>query len=527
MYARFAAVSLLLLLPSCNRRAELGPERSVPKEQRPLAWNVPDADRLGLAAPAPATAAAALYAATTPAGWTVLPPAMMRDLNWKAGDAECALLGEVRGTVEGNVNRWLGDQYGQPLLSAAEIDRLPAVQLLGAPGRLVEAEGTGGKQTGMKLLAIVADHGNYLSTLKMTGPKAAVDAQRTAFLALAPTIRRSTAADAAQGPSPEGASSTGANGGANSGTDSGAGAYEATLPAGWSELPPTPMRNLNLKVGDVECTFLGAVQGTVESNVNRWVQGQFGGTPLTPAQIDALPTSTLLGAQGRVVETTGTFQGKAGMKLLGIVAEHGGSISTLKMTGPAAAVDAQRAAFLALAPTIRARAAAVHTPAPKSPTTQGPTPQGPPAPAGGAGDAGPQPFTATAPPSWRAKTDSGKLLHYALPQGTEIYLGQLSGDLPSLATVWRGQMGQDPIDEAGIKKLPTARLLGADAVLIDLEGTLNDVTGGRNKPGYRMLLVALALGGSTTFVKCLGPAAEVGAQREAFLTFCSSIRRQP
>jgi hypothetical protein len=136
-------------------------------------------------------------------------------------------------------------------------------------------------------------------------------------------------------------------------------------------------------------------------------------------------------------------------------------------------------------------------------------------------------FTGTVPVGWQPKANAIKELNYVLPQGTEIYLGELSGDLPSLVTVWRGQMGQDPIDEAGVKKLPTARLLGADGVLIDLEGTLNDVTSGRTKPGYRMLLVALAQGGSTTFVKCLGPASEVGAQREAFLTFCGSIRRQP
>jgi hypothetical protein len=508
MYVRRAVVSLLLLLPSCDRRAELGPERSVPKEQRPLTWNVPDAGRLGLSAPASSSAP---YEATLPSGWTELPPAPMRDLNWRAGDAECALLGEVRGSVEGNVNRWLAEQYGQPMLSAAEIDRLPAVQLLGAPGRLVEAEGTGGKQPGMKLLAIVADHGSHLSTLKMTGPKAAVDAQKAAFLALAPTIRAG-GAGAPPGPT------NGADGGGAEGAGAGGSAYEAVLPAGWSELPPTPMRHLNLKVGDVECTLLAVVQGTVESNINRW-EGQIGGTPLTQAQIDDLPTSTLLGAQGRVVEATGSFQGRAGMKLIGIVAERGGSISTLKMTGPAAAVDAQRAAFLALAPTIRARGA-------QTPVPQGP--QGPPAPAadiGGGADA--QPFTATAPPSWRAKTDSSKLLHYVLPQGTELYLGQLSGDLPSLVTVWRGQMGMDPIDEAGIKKLQTTRLLGGDAVLLDLEGTLNDVTSGRTRPGYRMLLAALSQGGQTTFVKCLGPAAEVSAQREAFLTFCGSIRRQP
>src|SRR5262249_29950647 len=83
------------------------------------------------------------------------------------------------------------------------------------------------KQPGMKLLAIVADHGSYLSTLKMTGPKAAVDAQKAAFLALAPTIRAG-GAGALPGPGPANGEPEGAGAGVSE--------FEAKLPAGWSEL---------------------------------------------------------------------------------------------------------------------------------------------------------------------------------------------------------------------------------------------------------------------------------------------------
>src|SRR5262249_50813612 len=157
--------------------------------------------------------------------------------------------------------------------------------------------------------------------------------------------------------------------------------------------------------------------------------------------------------------------------------------------GPAAAVDAQKAAFLALAPTIRARGA----PALLAPAG----PAGPPAPPADVGAADAQPVPAPTPPAWRAETHPRQPPHHLAPQGTELYLGQLSGDLPSLITVWRGQMGLDPIDEAGVAKLPRARMLGGDAVLVDLEGTLNDVTNGRTRPGCRMVLVALAQGNST------------------------------
>ena len=88
-------------------------------------------------------------------------------------------------------------------------------------------------------------------------------------------------------------------------------------------------------------------------------------------------------------------------------------------------------------------------------------------------------------------------------------------------------MGQAPLDAAGLAALPKAELLGPDAVLLDMQGKLEDQFSGKKIDDARMLLVAGVRDGTLVFVKCVGPQGEVGPQRAAVLQFCASIRRAP
>ena len=42
------------------------------------------------------------------------------------------------------------------------------------------------------------------------------------------------------------------------------------LPAGWQQLPPRPLRIVNLRVGEAECYVTYLSGGTAAGNVNRW-----------------------------------------------------------------------------------------------------------------------------------------------------------------------------------------------------------------------------------------------------------------
>jgi hypothetical protein len=307
------------------------------------------------------------------------------------------------------------------------------------------------------------------------------------------------------------------------------GGFAAETPAGWSVLAPSEYRQLNWRVAgspDAECYLTaGNVRGGALMNVNRWI-GQFGKPPLDAAALAALPKHTLLGHEALLVTAEGTFGGmggalkKEGFALLGLVAGPDSDMITLKMTGPKAVVDAQRETFLRLAQAIR-RAA------------PGEAAQGQAGTSGAAGAEvlpghgpapGPDGFSATVPAAW-SRVASGKAQHHKFGQGSEIYVSQLGSDLRPMFDIWRGEMGLPALDDPGFAALGKLPMLGGEALLLDVTGDFAGM-GGKRIAGARLLVAAVKLGNSITFVKCIGPADEIGANRSAFTTFCSSLHRR-
>ncbi len=306
-------------------------------------------------------------------------------------------------------------------------------------------------------------------------------------------------------------------------------------PAGWEALPAQParFRDALWRVAgnaDTECYLTAAVRGGVAGNVSRWYRDQFSIQEVPAAE--ALQVVELAGRPGRLAEIEGTFQGRDGAKpgwaaLIAFVALQGDEIMTFKFTGPGTVVAANRDKFLALAKSLRS---ATKSPDPKAPPIQpgaqlppghapvdtAPDPHGAPPPASAA------PFTATTPAGWTAKV--GKPLHHTFGKGGEVYVSQLGGSLKSSLDIWRGEMGvKEPITDAQVQALPRCAFLGEDAVLLDLSGDMNGMV--RQLSGARMLLAARGDGGSITFCKLVGTAAEVEGQVEAFRQFCASVRR--
>lgn len=90
---------------------------------------------------------------------------------------------------------------------------------------------------------------------------------------------------------------------------------------------------------------------------------------------------------------------------------------------------------------------------------------------------------------------------------------------------WRKQMGQDPVDDATVSGYPTAPLLGASAVVVDLQGDYTDGHGGH--AGYTLLGWILPWGRDALFVKAVGPSAEIDAERARIGEFLQSLRVKP
>lgn len=325
---------------------------------------------------------------TTPPGWSELPAAQFRDVNFRvAGDAssECYLstLGGEGGGLAANVNRWR-KQMSLDALSAEAVAALPQVDWLGKRAVAVDFTGTwtgmsgDHKAEGWRLVGYLLVEPAQSRFLKMTGPAEVLDLEIENFRALAASFRAG-GAPANEGPSdgaaqgngelpaghppisdaPGGDAAAGASSAAavQPGNRSASG-YEWTPPEGWKRGPEKSMREITYLVGDgaeAECyvTVLGGSGGGMLANINRWC-GQMGHTPLTESDLAKLERITMLGTQATLVELErdGSSSGSAEY-LLGAVCLLPEHSVFVKMTGPRALLVQERAAFQAFCKSAR------------------------------------------------------------------------------------------------------------------------------------------------------------------------------
>ncbi|HRK33159.1 MAG TPA: hypothetical protein PLJ47_01090 [Candidatus Hydrogenedentes bacterium] len=372
-----------ILIPSCGQPTgtqEITETRTLttPKEAPPATLS--SAERLGMVRqPAAGAEAQPKFTWTTPQGWTELPTSQLRSINLRpAGDenAECymTMLAGGGGGLAANVNRWRG-QMGQEPLDEAAITALPKKKLLGMDASYVEVEGTYGGMSGdqqrpdYKLAGLILAAGDMAVTVKLTGPKALIDAELANFEAFCGSISLGAPNDAhqhAEAPAADPAApatpmTEDAALPPNHPPIDGAAAMPQassglglTAPAGWTQSGPRPMREVSFTMGasgKTECYIakLSNRGGGLEANLNRWA-GQMGLPPLTHEAIAALPTVTVFGESRPLVEFRGTYTDMsqtsfADYVMLGTIAEVGSDAYFVKMTGPAAEVEAEKSNF--------------------------------------------------------------------------------------------------------------------------------------------------------------------------------------
>lgn len=121
-----------------------------------------------------------------PLDWRRLPGTQFRLVNYVTGkDGKVEIvMGETKGDILGNANRWLG-QFG--LTPLQSLDYLGKTALLGRNAYLVEATGTYSPGMGQPpaenyaMIGVIREHPSNLITLKMIGPAEEVEAQRAAL----------------------------------------------------------------------------------------------------------------------------------------------------------------------------------------------------------------------------------------------------------------------------------------------------------------------------------------------------------
>ncbi|MBS0631713.1 MAG: hypothetical protein JSS11_07340 [Verrucomicrobia bacterium] len=297
-----------------------------------------------------------------------------------------------------------------------------------------------------------------------------------------------------------------------------------TTPAHWQAKPASAMRKATYVATRPDGTtselavtaFPGDVGGDL-ANVNRW-RGQLSLPPVTAEQLPALLTRLDLasGLTATLVDLAGPAAEKP-QHMLGAIVPFNGATWFFKLSGPAAAVTAEKPDFLAFVRSIKAPAASAPAAPASAPSSMASTPV--------PGAEGPA-LTWTAPADWQAKPASAmRRATYLLPipgGGTSelaitAFPGDVGGDLANVNR-WRGQLGLAPL---GANELPA--VLVHRTTRSGLAVTVVDFANPAAATPSRMLGAIVPFNGATWFFKLTGPDDAVAAQQPAFLAFLDSV----
>lgn len=300
-------------------------------------------------------------------------------------------------------------------------------------------------------------------------------------------------------------------------------------PPHWKKQPLTAMRQANYQVegengAALEATLiiLRRSSGSALPNVNLW-RAQLGLPELDQAGLEAVAQPIALDeGEATLFDIAGLPEGADPAKdgrIIGVIAKMGNDAWFYKLRGNAELAGKEKSAFLRWVSSVKAAKAAAPA------TADGGAAAAPaPAEAGSApaAPAKPKKLTWQLPAAWAESASSS--MRYATvtvtgADGTKAELavtsfpGDVGGDLENVNR-WRAQVGAEPVKAEDLPGL--VRKIAAG----DKEFLLIDVTG----PSNRTIAGWVRHGPDTWFFKLTGPEALLGAEKEKFTAFLSSVR---
>ncbi len=304
-------------------------------------------------------------------------------------------------------------------------------------------------------------------------------------------------------------------------------AHWERLPDGWSEAPSAGSRAASFAIAgkdgqkaEAAIVAFPGMGGTDLQFVNLW-RDQLGLTPLAENELPKLVQPvTIAGADGKLFDITGAIKAGAAPsadRIIVALQKQDGVSWFIKLTGHAALVEQQKAAFIEFLKTLKFHAASDDgAPSAPAPAFAGP------APSQGAG----QPSW-TVPANWKQRTPGAmQAVKYGVGEGkaaaeiTAVFLGGLGGGLKPNLDRWRAQLSLAPSAEGEVEQLaPPFPPLGQGARIVELTGT----TAQDGDPaGMIVLVVPSGLG--TWFYKLMGDKGVVAREKDAFIAFVKSAK---
>jgi hypothetical protein len=311
-----------------------------------------------------------------------------------------------------------------------------------------------------------------------------------------------------------------------------------TLPAGWTEKPPSAMRVASFSVTgkDGQTAEVGVIPlpstGMEVELVNMWRQ-QLHLPGVSAAEADKQAGSIAVGVeQGKLFEIASEepiIDGKSKARILVAMVTRGPTSWFFKMTGEDSFVQEQKPVFAEFLKSIvfdeSPLVGGAGNPEPR--TLSGlPADGAHPAVAGRptvSEDAAGQGLPEWQPPSdWKAQPP-GQMVLASFAVGDEqsgkatVSISAFPGDVGGLAANvnrWRRQIGLGEVAETDLDKLVTTlEVAGGSAKLVDMTGA-----------SARLVGAIVPHGGQTWFYKLMGDEKVVGQQKEAFTQFVQGVK---
>lgn len=142
-------------------------------------------------------------------------------------------------------------------------------------------------------------------------------------------------------------------------------------------------------------------------------------------------------------------------------------------------------------------------------------------------DAKPSPVKGETPAGWLAlPATQMRLLNYRFGEsGTgEVWVSISQGSVLDNVNRWLNQFAAEPIDAAGLAKLPTVSIAGSAGVWVTAAGDYAGGMGAPAKSGFALAGVVASVGGQILTVKMVGPKAEVEAAKPTLEAYAKGLR---
>ncbi len=312
--------------------------------------------------------------------------------------------------------------------------------------------------------------------------------------------------------------------------DSDTGALRWQAPEAWKELEKSQFRQANFEVpGGVACwlTILSGGGGGLLANINRW-RVELGLEPVDQDAADAMPQRALLGGQATLLAADGGYRGESGQRMLAVARIEEEAVF-VKMVGPREAVVAARPDFDRFCDSLRrggARPPAAHQkPAAAKPTAK---PTAKPSVAAASGHYAPLKLNWMRPDGWGQGEERQMRIATFFPTGhpeAECTLTNFMGSVADNLNRWREQLGSTPLSAAEIEALEKIPMLGQQVALLEIAGPYSGGMSGEPIDEGYLLGVVCPIESGNLFVKMIGPAAVLRAEKARFVALCASLSR--